>query len=122
MKIKLRTYINDKDGGYFTIQGTPDLETLSSFTFHYYDSKHKYDLSTQCKDCKGNELFGNDIVLWKSGNQITFQHDFICKIVFDHEEFNGWALECEGLEGLIPLGKYGAKLEDIELIGNVYQK
>jgi hypothetical protein len=43
-------------------QGAPDLETLSSFIFHYGDPKYKKMLATGITDKNGEMLYQDDIV------------------------------------------------------------
>jgi uncharacterized phage protein (TIGR01671 family) len=55
---KFRAWVNDS---YMAIQGTPDLETLQSFMFHYGNEKLLM-LSTGMLDVKGIEIFEGDII------------------------------------------------------------
>ena len=113
-EIKFRAWINNE---YMAIQGTPDLETLQSFMFHYGNKElMQY---TGIKNHTGKEIYQRDIV---KGNH---------KDNFFIEKING------GLQ-MVNIKYYGQKnneliamptcdpqtkswLMNAEIIGNIYE-
>lgn len=100
-EIKFRAWIAKEK--YMAIQGTPDLENLKSFMFHYGDEEILMQYSG-LKDGRGNEIYEGDIV--KYGWRNLF-------VVFSNGEFkffdkyNRWERYIDTNEMLI--------------IGNIYE-
>ena len=63
--IKFRAWIESQK--YMAIQGTPDLETLAGFMFHYGDEKLLMQ-STELFDKQGNEVFEMDYLQNNNGS------------------------------------------------------
>jgi len=64
--IKFRAWIDDGlDEPYMAIQGTPDLETLQSFIFHYGDRPLMQ--FTGLQDSKGVDIYEGDVVTFYKG-------------------------------------------------------
>lgn len=102
-EIKFRAWNVD----YMAYQGTPDLETLQSFIFHYGDKElMQY---TGLKDKKGKEIYEGDIIELPNGDT--------CEVV--------WSNENLGFEGNVIKSQYGFQkysyISAEKLLGNKYQ-
>lgn len=104
----------------YVYQGNPDLETLSSFIFHY--GKKELEQWTTL-EVKGVKLFEGDIVIWSDSRLDGTDFNYTCEVVWD-DKFVGWGLENEEFIelGNIPLGMYGAKIEELVIVGNKHKK
>jgi uncharacterized phage protein (TIGR01671 family) len=102
-EIKFRAWIESQN--YMAIQGTPDLETLQSFMFHYGNEKTLMQY-TGLKDKNGKEIYEGDIVIpfsdFEKGNRSV--------VVY---EFNQFRIKGKNL--------YWSWASDIEVIGNIYE-
>jgi len=61
-ELKFRAWIEEQN--YMAVQGTPDLETLSSFMHHYSDNSILMQF-TGLIDKNGKEVYEGDIIKWK---------------------------------------------------------
>ena len=113
----------DENQQYMAYQGTPDLETIQSFMFHFGDKEiMQY---ANFNDKNDAELFENDIVEWSGkvleGTQDELNYCHICQVIFDAKEFVGYCLKSFSEPGIIPIGLYGAHPSELKLIGNIYE-
>ena len=71
-EIKFRAW--DEKQKYMAYQGTPDLETVSSFMHHYSDAILM--INTGAKDGNGTEIYESDIICFEDGGflEIIFQY------------------------------------------------
>ena len=115
----------DEKQQYMAYQGTPDLETIQSFMFHFGDNPLMQYINSN--DNGNIQLFEDDIVEWSGiaheGTQAELTYCHICQIVFDNIEFGGWVLKSfsETDLGVVPIGKYGANPKELKLLGNIYE-
>jgi uncharacterized phage protein (TIGR01671 family) len=98
----------DGQGGQFTVSPSFDCYKI----MQYINAKDKY----------GDKIFENDIVIWsyiKNRKMVSFT----CKVVYDDKEFIGYVLKPldKGNAGYIPIGMYGAKPSELEVLGNIYE-
>lgn len=101
-----------------TYQGTPDLETLQSFMFHYGNAEHLMQF-TGVLDRSGKEIYEGDVVKWSTidtdddGEPIS--RELVSSVVYSG---HGFWIECEsfGWEGE---GLWNWK--EMEVIGNIYE-
>lgn len=94
--------------------------TEGAFTVSQMMDTYKIMQYIGALDKNKRKIFSGDIVRWKG---IDFS--YVCKVIYDEKEFLGFVLE--GIDekikerGNVPIGKYGAKLKDLNVIGNVYE-
>lgn len=104
MEIEFRAW--DDKQKYMAYQGTPDLETLSSFIHHFGNDKlMQY---TGYEDVYGNKIFVGDIVMndeWDEPYKIESLHEFIYEVEYSKNH--------SGLWGFIP--------SELKIIGNIYE-
>jgi uncharacterized phage protein (TIGR01671 family) len=117
-EIKFRAW--DKEQKYMAYQGTPDLETLSSFVFHFGDEiLMQY---TGLKDKNGKEIYEGDILLIKE-KRANFPLKWV---VVYNEEQTGFRLRWEQRFTNNEGGFYDILIspnecEQFEIIGNIYE-
>lgn len=114
-RLFFRAWISSQN--YMAIQGTPDLETLQSFMFHYGDEENIMQF-TGLSDKNGSKIFEGDIVTYKrsvgnwTGQTMTTTH----KIIFT-EEVNAFVMDYGS--SYIKLRKHWGY--EYEVIGNIYE-
>lgn len=115
--LKFRAW--DKSQKYMAFQGSPDLETLSSFMFHFGEDIVMQ--ATGFRDKNGNEIYEGDVLsCWSEvdGEQVqSFLHVFWC------EKDGSWKLDSSFNQD----NSYGVLLSeelsrfDYEISGNIYE-
>lgn len=114
-RLFFRAWISSQN--YMAIQGTPDLETLQSFMFHYGNEENIMQF-TGLSDKNGSKIFEGDIVTYKrsvgnwTGQTMTTTH----KIIFT-EEVNAFVMDYGS--SYIKLRKHWGY--EYEVIGNIYE-
>ena len=103
----------DEKQKYMAIQGTPDLETLQSFIFHFGE-----DILMQFtgfKDKSGNEIYEGDIVFNHAENGVCNSNI----IIFNEYGYFLQTYFSETRREIISLNEYLTR--DLEVIGNIFQ-
>jgi uncharacterized phage protein (TIGR01671 family) len=114
-RLFFRAWISSQN--YMAIQGTPDLETLQSFMFHYGNEENIMQF-TGLSDKNGSKIFEGDIVTYKrsvgnwTGQTMTTTH----KVIFT-EEVNAFVMDYGS--SYIKLRKHWGY--EYEVIGNVFE-
>ena len=114
-RLFFRAWISSQN--YMAIQGTPDLETLQSFMFHYGNEENIMRF-TGLSDKNGSKIFEGDIVTYKrsvgnwTGQTMTTTH----KIIFT-EEVNAFVMDYGS--SYIKLRKHWGY--QYEVIGNIFE-
>lgn len=89
--------------------------------FYYWGFKNTYFTTPHFNDYNSDrftqiqvqeqDLWENDLVMWQ---------DILTKVWWSHT-FNGWTLLNLDLNTEIPIGLYGIKIEELTIVGNIYQ-
>ena len=114
-RLFFRAWISSQN--YMAIQGTPDLETLQSFMFHYGNEENIMQF-TGLSDKNGSKIFEGDIVTYIrsvgnwTGQTMTTTH----KVIFT-EEVNAFVMDYGS--SYIKLRKHWGY--EYEVIGNVFE-
>lgn len=119
MILKFRAWV--KEQNYMAIQGTPDLETLQSFMFHYGNEKFLMQ-STGILDKNGKEIFEDDYLIDlefdEEGNDISSR----LLVMYDKKQ-GAWCIDNSykrDHSSLEPIVSYFG-IENLELWGNIYE-
>lgn len=92
---------------FMAIQGTPDLETLQSFMFHYADEKYLMQY-TGLNDANGNKIFECDIIEYT-------QHHFNTDMVKTKRKVVKWKYDRWNIY------ETNAGESDVKVIGNIFE-
>ena len=101
-EIKFRSWI--EKGQFMAIQGTPDLETLQSFIFHY--GNNELEQYTGLKDKNGKEIYECDIIEADYGFGLVTFNKTTCSFEYDFE---------------IDVDDLWVYAQKSEVIGNIYE-
>jgi uncharacterized phage protein (TIGR01671 family) len=115
--IKFRAW--DKSQNYMAYQGTPDLETLQSFIFHF--GEDELLLRTPFKDKNGKEIYDGDIIGdWTEVDGKMEQSKM--QVYFD-EMLGQWMLDCSLKQDRSISYSLFKELEDFdyEVLGNIFE-
>lgn len=112
MNLLLRAYDNKND--YIAYQGQPDIETLSSFIYHFGNCEISNYIGILDKN--GNEIFSNDIIRLTS--YFGFNSD-ICEVYYDEKMCRYSLKDLSNRNCGIPLNARNSKY--YEIIGNKYR-
>lgn len=104
-RLCFRAYIESQK--YMAIQGTPDLETLQSFMFHYGDEKYLMQY-TGLNDVTGKKIFDCDIIEYT-------QHHFSTDMVKTKRKIVKWKYDKWGVY------ETNAGESDVKIIGNIFE-
>ena len=120
--IKFRAWIENKK--YMAVQGTPDLETLHSFMFHYGNSENLMQF-TGLFDKNGKEIYEGDVVKFhyffqefKDYGASEAEKEIISVI---EERELGIYLRCKNEEEGGYLLFFNPHEESFEIIGNIHE-
>jgi uncharacterized phage protein (TIGR01671 family) len=116
-QIKFRAW--DEKQNYMAYQGTPDLETLQSFIFHF--GEDELLLRTPFKDKNGKEIYDGDIIGdWTEVDGKMEQSKM--QVYFD-EVLGQWMLDCSSKQDKSISYSLFKELEDFEyeVIGNIFE-
>lgn len=101
-EIKFRAWVKRPEGCYMAIQGTPDLETLQSFMFHYGDQE--LEQFTGLKDVHGQNIYEGDIL---------FDGTYKDVVVYDND-YAAFTISYGQNYGMI-------ESSDVQIIGNIHE-
>ena len=117
MELFLRAY--DKEQDYIAYQGSPDLESLVSFVYHFggYEISQFIGIS----DKNGTNIYSNDII------RLTTYFDFysdiirttICEVYYNEKQCRFLLKDPQDPNFSFPLNSHNS--EKYEIIGNKYK-
>lgn len=115
MEINIRAW--DQKNSYMAYKGQPDLETISSFIFHF--GEDILMLGTGIKDINGDEVFVGDLL--KDPESEPFQYETYHPVLYDSKTGQYCIDNSFKHDGshLVNIVQYFG--EHIEIAGNIYE-
>ena len=130
METQLKFRAWDKSQKYMAYQGTPDLETLSSFMFHFADKEIM--LFSGYLDKNRKDIFKNDIIKFSTGLESFDKR--LMKVIFEFGCFSLVVMEHDGVscicsktpmcfisKSLLDSQIYKDDCDVMEVVGNIHE-
>ena len=113
MQRKLEFRAWDETQKYMAYQGTPDLETIQSFMFHFGDKKLM--LYTGFKDFNCKEIYEGDIV------EVSNRNNPEDKLIGEISRSDCFEWQTEWLVASLELSGFIRVGDPVVIIGNIYE-